>query len=447
MSTPIPSLKSALRNLSANALEASVSDEFSVPLLGALGFGAGEITPQYDTGMGRVDKAAKKNHGDDIFSQTKANPNLILELKAKGVNLAEGRPTYIAAVNQLKQYLLGSSCESVQWGIITNSSHIQLFRKHGKVVFPATQSLALDINNVDEVVASIRQKIENPNKALTVALYNNKGGTGKTTTTINLAGVLSLLGKKVLVIDFDPHQQDLSNILGLSASNGKVKKALIEKDSDILSTAQSRVYSSRKLGRSFTFDIIPADNKFINDEDNEIDDETRLLIPLYRLYNKLDSARQKYDYILIDSPPNRSYNSQLALYASDVVLIPTKHNDVSSLKNAALAIKSFLPKIQKYKENGTPFALPIFFNGEEITDSQKELAKKEINQIIEAANEEGFDLRPYFTPRYFITRDLHIHTVPRYANIRSSSFLHVPAVYRNNTIYKSYKELVKHYFI
>jgi cellulose biosynthesis protein BcsQ len=107
---------------------------------------------------------------------------------------------------------------------------------------------------------------------------------------------------------------------------------------------------------------------------------------LHTLHRKLESLRQQYDYILIDSPPNWELFSQLAIYAADVVLLPTKHNDFFSLKNAATAIKQYIPKVQAEKADGSPIALPIFFNGERTTQPQLVVAQKEISNIINTAN-------------------------------------------------------------
>lgn len=443
MNAPATTLQTALQGLPQGASEAIVSAHFSPQFLQALGFDSNEVVPEYDTnGGGIVDKAARKTIGNDIFLHTKSNPYLLLELKGKDINLTEATPGYLKTVNQLKRQLLGSNCTSAEWGIITNSSHVQLFRKHGKVIFPATQCLTLDLNNVDRVVAEIRKKIEETSRALTVTIYNNKGGVGKTTTTVNLAGILTFLGKKVLVIDFDFNQQDLTSALGIPVSDGLVKKALTDKNVDPKSAVVPYKFSNRKL--QLSFDIIPADNELANESENIL----RTLMQRHTLYKKLDFARQDYDYILIDSSPNWRFISQVAVYAADVILIPTKHNNLFSLENAAKAIQKFIPEIQAAKEDGNPIALPIFLNGEKITQPQLEVAQQAINNIIANAKKEGFNLRPYFYPKYTTAKkDLHIHQVPSYANIANAAFSRIPAVYRDRSAHDYYKDLAKEYFL
>jgi len=277
---------------------------------------------------------------------------------------------------------------------------------------------------------------------LTVTIYNNKGGVGKTTTTVNLAGILTFLGKKVLVIDFDFNQQDLTSALGIPVSDGVLKKALTDKNVDLKSAVSPYCFSHKKL--QLCFDIIPADSELANNSDRELSE----LMRLYALYDKLEFARQDYDYILIDSSPNWRFNSKLAVYTADVILIPTKHNNLFSLENAATAIKKFIPEIQADKGEGNPIALPIFFNGEKITQPQLEVAQKAINNILKNAKKDKFDLLPYFYPKYTSAKkDLHIHQVPSYANIASAAFSRTPAVYRDRSAHEYYKDLAKEYFL
>lgn len=159
------------------------------------------------------------------------------------------------------------------------------------------------------------------------------------------------------------------------------------------------VFQAKKL--QITFDVIPADPKISEQSENDLLKE---MTKTSTLHKKLDFARYEYDYIFIDASPNWRFISQIAVYAADVVLMPTKHNNLFSLENAATAIKEFLPQMQKLKEDGTPIALPIFFNGERITQPQLELAQKEINQILK--NDRS--LLPYSYPRYTnARRDLH----------------------------------------
>ena len=444
MTTPITSLQSALQSLPPDATEAIVTENFSIPLLQALGFETGEITLQYETGNGRVDKAARKNTDNDIFSHTRSNPYLILELKSRAINLAEGRSQYFNTVSQIKQYLLSPNCTSVQWGIITNSSHIQLFRKHGKVIFPATQCLKIDSSNIDQVVNDIRKKIEEKDRALTITIYNNKGGVGKTTTAINLAAILTVLGKKVLTIDFDLNQQNLTSNLGIVKDSSFLLEILADKTVQILSSVKPYSFESNR--RILTFDVLPGDKKLKLRSD--IDEKFKAALQDYALYKKLELARKKYDYILIDSAPNWRFTTQLAIYASDVILTPTQHNDAFSLENIAIAIKEFIPEIQANKENGTPIFLPIFFNGQKINSSQLQNAQKTINKIILEAKQEGFNLIPYFYPKYTPSnKDLSIHHLPDYAHISNATFLNVPIVYRNSYAREYYKSLAKKYFI
>jgi cellulose biosynthesis protein BcsQ len=438
-------LRSALQSLPENAPEAVVDLHFSSQLLEALGFSSEEIYPQYPDGNGKfVDKAARKTIADDVFLYTKSNPNLLLELKGRDINLSGDAAQYKKAVSQLNHYLLAPNCTTVQWGIITNSCHIQLFRKHGKVIYPASQCLAIDMDNIDNVVASIRKKIETPTKALTITVYNNKGGVGKTTTAVNLSAILTFLGKRVLAIDFDPNQQDLTSSLGLPLSEGEVFAALTDRKVELLSALHPYRIPLKKINSELRFDVITSDRKLVDASD----DVLRKLLKRNMLDRKLESARKEYDYIVIDAPPNWRFFSQLAVYAADVILIPTKHNNLFSLENAATAMKKFIPEVQAEKADGSPIPLPIFFNGEKITAPQLAVAQQEINNIIKTSRKEGFDLLPYFYPRFTAAKkDLHIHEIPSYANISSSAFSRVPAVYRDRSALEHYKNLAKEYFL
>ncbi len=436
----VTSLKSYLQHLPQDASQAIVSTNFAPYLISYLGFSTTERIPEYDTGGGGItDFATRRNLENDIFLQTKSNPFLLIELKGRDINLTENSPGYKATVNQLKRQLLGNNCKAAQWGIITNGSHIQLFRKHGKTIFPATTCIELTPENIDDTIALIKTKIDSTPKALTVTVYNNKGGIGKTTTTVNLAAFLAFLGKKVLVLDFDFNQRDLTrSLLTINPEDGLLEKALTDRNIDLKSVIRPYTFKNSKL--QITFDVVPADNKIARLTESDYHPH----MTISTLHRKLDLARYEYDYIFIDAAPNWRFTSRLAVYAADVVLLPTKHNNSFSLNNAAIAIKEFLPQMQKLKKEGTPIALPIFFNGEKITQPQLQLAQKAIDQILE--NDKN--LVPYFYPRYTnASKNLHIHHLPEYAIIASAAFERVPAVYKNRSAHDYYKDLAKEYFL
>ncbi|MEH2233573.1 MAG: AAA family ATPase [Nostoc sp.] len=432
--------------------EALISKRFVEYFIEALGFNQQEQVPEFCTGNGKVDFAARKNTDGDNFLFTKTNPYLLVEVKARAtgsgakINLSEGTPQYINTREQIKRYLLASKCNTSQWGIITNSVHIQLFRRHGKVVFPATPSILIKKDNINAIVSNIKNLIHNPPKALTVCVYNNKGGVGKTTTTVNLAATLTQQGKQVLVIDFDPQQGDLTKSLGLEVREISLYDCLSDRDLDVHDTIRPFTVKF-KSGKSLQFDVIPADPKLGSFTEQDL--ATRIEKGSARLKDILKALVYEYDYIFIDCPTNWMFFSQSSLYACDAVLIPTKHNNLASLDNAAKVIKELVPKVKAARQDGGPIALPIFFNGENITPPQLKIANQEIVAIItKEIKASKFNLLPYFYPKY-IKDDTNtkIFSLPSYAIVAGAAFARIPAAFKDSTAAKYYLELAKEYFI
>ncbi|MGD1713177.1 AAA family ATPase [Dapis sp. BLCC M172] len=440
------------KNLPEDASEALVNQIFASELFNFLGFEVNERVPSFSTGKGNesVDHALRHNTENDIFSQTKTNPDILVELKNRKRNLAHDSTDYKKTVVQIKGYLEADNCKAVKWGIITNANHIQLFRKHGKVIHPATVCLAINPENIIKIATLIKDKISKPKKALTVAVYNNKGGVGKTTTTVNTAAALSLSGKKVLIVDFDPNQRDLTNYLAIKPGERTFDDCLVDKNVNVIDVIHPYRIKSKKSAKKFGFDVISMK------EDPVWFDEVTLRqnIKITRLHQVLEKLKNSYDYILIDSSPNWRIFSQSAIYAADVVLIPTKYNNIYSLENAAITIKKYIPEVQearrKYQDCG-PIALPIFFNGErKMTSAQKNVVKSAIDKLIQDAQEDSnkFDLVPYFYPKYIPgDENKEIFELSSSVSIANSAFSRMPAVYKDKVAKDYYRDLVKEYFI
>ncbi|MEG0292191.1 MAG: ParA family protein [Anaerovoracaceae bacterium] len=144
-----------------------------------------------------------------------------------------------------------------------------------------------------------------------IAIFNQKGGVGKTTTNINLAACLAIKGKKVLVLDIDPQ--------GNTTSGLGIDKRTLEYSTYDLLTEDNIVTKNTILQTSTVgLDIIPASVSLAGAEVELVSISGREK----RLKTALDQIKDQYDYIFIDCPPSLGLLTINSLTAVDSVLIP-----------------------------------------------------------------------------------------------------------------------------
>ncbi len=173
-----------------------------------------------------------------------------------------------------------------------------------------------------------------------VAVANQKGGVGKTTTTINLAACLAEAEKKILVIDMDPQ--------GNTTSGFGVEKEGLTATSYELLLDDLNVRESIMPLAQFGLDLIPSSVDLAGSEVELIGVDKRE----NRLHEKVKALRDVYDYVLIDCPPSLNLLTINAFRAADTVLVPIQCEfyaleGLSQLINTVNLVKQRLnPKIE-----------------------------------------------------------------------------------------------------
>ena len=155
-----------------------------------------------------------------------------------------------------------------------------------------------------------------------IAIVNQKGGVGKTTTSINLSASLGVLNQKVLLVDLDPQGNATT---GVGVDKGDIDSSIYE-----VLTMKNTIDNSIIKTKSKNLSLLPAylnlagvDMELI-DLEKKCKEANKPFNRVMRLKEELDKIKDKYDYIIIDCPPSLGMLTTNALAASNSVLIPVQ---------------------------------------------------------------------------------------------------------------------------
>ena len=206
-----------------------------------------------------------------------------------------------------------------------------------------------------------------------IAVSNQKGGVGKTTTAVNLAQAFALLEHNVLIVDLDP-QGNASEGLGIKTDRIKIDLAEILRNKDIPISAA--IYKGDKL------DILPTTSNLAAFEREMVGMTNGEL----RLRSRLRSMQHNYSMIVIDTPPSFGTLMNSALNAADYLIVP-----IDCSYYAMTGIKKMLGEIEAIREGTNP-SLEVLGYLMTLADSTR-VAESTLDSLVESFGDLVFETK------------------------------------------------------
>lgn len=178
-------------------------------------------------------------------------------------------------------------------------------RKKGKLKNKVYFLLALQLNGFPRK----REKQGVFIMAVTISIFNQKGGVGKSTTASNLMAGLQLKKKKVLGIDIDP-QGNLTKLCGVNTEDENTVLELLAGDATFIQTVKPTAFG----------DLLPSDRNLAGYERQFVADVSNV----YAMKDIIEKNCTAYDFIIIDCPPNAGMITMSALIASNYAIVPSE---------------------------------------------------------------------------------------------------------------------------
>jgi chromosome partitioning protein len=241
-----------------------------------------------------------------------------------------------------------------------------------------------------------------------VAITNQKGGVGKTTTAINLAAGLSMKGLRTLLIDLDPQANSSMSFVDVHGLQRTVYDALVEKDVALADVILPTVKTPNLSVAPANIALAKVEAKLVGEIDG-----------MYRLKDALAPIQEQYEYIVIDTPPTLGLITVNALVAATHVLIP-----IQSSYFALEGTDDLLETIDKVKARANP-QLQILGAVITLYDKRTLLARDILGEIRKVFGDKIF--------KTTISKSVRLEESPAY---RESIFTFAP---RSSGAYEYYK--------